>query len=287
MRVVASCCGHALGFSDGEYLTGLFSFRYTLDANMSCTVVGKVDSRGLPLLGKTDDIERQERGMNVMEVCRPDSGHAFVHFHFAGTNFTVAGMNVAGLAIGMTGIPGAIIDDDAAPGLFSLVALNTVLPLCNDVQDVISHLEALPVDCYGFSLVVGDAGGRLALLEKTSAGMSVLPAPFAHTNTILDPALAAQGRTHPPAFQANTDARLRTAIAMLGEGSSLEEIVCSRGSGEGGGPISQAGDDELDMHTDFALVCSPMERTIQLWAGTPHLLEGPELIDVAGLLAGD
>ena len=112
-----------------RYFTAIFSIRYTLDADLSCTTIGTLSpptspssSSGdsgavpLPLIGKSDDIESDQLGMNLMEVVHsapdpaPDGGGGvasselpFVHFHFAGCIFTVAGMNSAGLAIGMTG----------------------------------------------------------------------------------------------------------------------------------------------------------------------------------------
>jgi hypothetical protein len=289
---VEECKGLAqgLGFTAQEYFTAMFSYRYSLDADMGnrqCTLVATADSDGAPLLGKTDDIGEDQLGMNVMEVCRPDSGLAHVGFHFAGTIFTVAGMNERGLAMGMTGIPGAVVD---APGLFSLVALNTILPRCADVPAAIAHLRTLRLNTYGFSLMVGDADGRLALLECTSAGVAVLaegPAAelqgqaLTHTNGILDAALAAEGREQPPDLQRNSSRRYDAARRMLREGRPLDEIVCGRSSD---GQISQAGDDPVEMHTDFAVVCSPTERSIKLWAGVPHTVE-PEVVDVAQALA--
>ena len=191
-------------------------------------------------------------------------------------------------------------------GLFSLAALHTILPTCHDVPAVIAHLTELPVNAYGFSLMVADANGELALLEKTNAGLAVLQhhsrqtsvatgaLPMAHTNTVLDPTLAAAARIHPPEFLANSNSRYATACEMLSSGSSIDQILISRASGQQGGAatsISQSGDDGLDLHTDFAVVLSPVERSLWLYGaggGAPHeqkkRCRGPERIDVAALL---
>ncbi|MEE3259567.1 MAG: C45 family peptidase [Candidatus Latescibacterota bacterium] len=260
----AECAGLAagLGLDEESYFT--LTFYHRLGRHLpQCTVVGSRDAQGRPLLGKTDDIGQQDLGMNICETTWPDTGYAHRHFHFAGTIWTIAGINECGLALGMTGIPGPLRDE----GLFSLTALHSILPACADVDEATAHIRALQLNAYGFSLVLGDAQGGLALLEKTSAGMVVLdPAtvPLAHTNHILDQEFAEQNPAQHATIHHNGVQRLKTAQTLLASGAQPQEILRSRNPA---GAICQRGEGEL--HTDFAVVFSPMERRMHLWPGYP------------------
>src|SRR5439155_22562751 len=162
-------------------------------------------------------------GMNVLETTRPERGYRHLHFHFAGTIWTVAGMNERGLAMGMNGIPAPALDK---PGMSSLAALHTILPSCATVAEAIEHIRGLPVNAGGFSLLLGDATGALALVEKTALGTVVLPeqrsGALVHTNGILDAAFAKRNppQGEPPPNQQPTS--LRQCPATTGNG-------CGRG----------------------------------------------------------
>lgn len=277
---VEECLGIAAGlaWSEDLYLTALCHHR--LSGRLpQCTLVGRREA-GRPRFAKTDDIGRQQLGMNVLEVCRPEAGHACVHIHFAATPWTVAGMNRPGLAMGMTGIPGPMKDED---GLFSLMALHTVLPACADVPEAVAHLRDLPVNAYGFSLMLADAAGRLALVEKTGAGMAVRETagdePLVHTNHILDAAFAARNPAQVPAIDANGRRRYDNARALAASDLTLEEIVADRSPA---GAVCQRGEDGL--HTDFAAIFEPDAGRIHLWSGPPAAMEA-QTVDVRRLLA--
>ena len=267
-----------LGVDGDRYMTLVFSYMIS-DAGPRCTVVAARDSAGAATFAKTDDIELQDLGMNTLEVARPDVGHAHVHLHFAGTPWSVAGMNETGLAMGMTGIPGPELDRD---GVFSLLALHTVLPACATVDEAIDHVRGLRLNAYGFSLMVGDASGQVALLEKSGAGMSATPltagTPLAHTNHVLDPDLASRSPAQVEPIHTNGARRLRNARRLLADGVSPERIVADR-SAEGA--ICQRGEDGL--HTDFGVLFRPAERALRLWPGYPDEV-GAEDLDVAALL---
>lgn len=277
---VAECRGIAAGLDWDEnlYLTALCHHRLSGDLPQ-CTLVGRREA-GRALFGKTDDIGRDQLGVNVLEVCRPEDGHAHVHLHFAATPWTVAGMNAHGLAMGMTGIPGPMLDAD---GLFSLMALHTVLPACGDVDEAVAHLRNLPVNAYGFSLLLGDPTGRLVLVEKTGAGMTLCEAvgdePLAHTNHIVDAGFAARNPAQLAAIDANGRRRLDTAVRLAAEGVPIEGILADRSPA---GAISQRGDGGL--HTDFAVLFEPERRRLQLWSGPPSAC-APQLLHVERLLS--
>ncbi|MCY3738885.1 MAG: C45 family autoproteolytic acyltransferase/hydrolase [Gemmatimonadaceae bacterium] len=277
---VEECRGIAagLGWDEDLYLGALCHHRLSGELPQ-CTLVGRHQG-GSTRFGKTDDIERHQLGLNLLEISRPTDGHDHLHFHFAATPWTVAGANQPGLAMGMTGIPGPMKEE---AGLFSLMALRTVLPACADVGEALEHLRDLPVNAYGFSLMLGDAGGRLALVEKTGAGMTVVEAedgrPLGHTNHILDADFARLNPAQGAPIDANGRRRLDNALRLAGEGVPIERILADRSSV---GAICQQGEDGL--HTDFAVLFEPVEGRMRLWSGPPARVE-PAEYDFERLLA--
>lgn len=277
---VEECRGIAagLGWDEDLYLAALCHHRLSGELPQ-CTLVGR-RRNGSVRFGKTDDIERHQLGRNLLEISRPEVGHDHGHFHFAGTPWTVAGFNRPGLAMGMTGIPGPMEEKD---GLFSLMALHTVLPACADVGEALEHLRDLRVNAYGFSLMLGDGSGRLALVEKTGAGMTVVEArddrPLGHTNHILDAGFARRNPAQGAPIDANGRRRLDNALRLAREGIAIERILADRASV---GAICQQGEDGL--HTDFAVLFEPVEGRMHLWSGPPTRVE-PAEYDFERLLA--
>lgn len=267
---VEECRGIAagLGLGEGDYFRVLFGFLTTFP---QCTTCGIRNEKGEPLLAKTDDLFVPELGKNVLETTIPDQGYRHAHFHFAGSIWTVAGMNERGLAIAMTGIPGPALEVD---GLSFGEALHTILPLCATVGETLTHLKTLPMNHYGFSLLIGDASGEMTLIEKTGLGLVMLPpnngAPLIHTNHILDPDFAR--RNPPQAGDIHKNGSLRYATAMRRAGTlarteeGLGAFVSDRSPT---GPICQQGEDT--MFTDFAVVFSPVEKRFTFWPGPPAI----------------
>ena len=259
------CRGLARGLDLDEDIYFTLTFYHRLGGHLpQCTTVGYRDPLKHPRLGKTDDIGVEDLGMNILEDTHPNNGYRHLHCHFAGTIWSVAGMNECGLAMGMTGIPGPL---NESSGLFSLTALDTILPTCANVQETIAHLHQLDLNAYGFSLLLGDTSGDLALIEKTGAGMVVLDPtiyPLAHTNHILDPDLAERNPAQSEPIRSNGQRRLETARTLLAKGLSPDQIIGDRTPS---GPICQRG--EGDLHTDFAVVFAPVEGLMHLWPGYP------------------
>ncbi|MBI3945699.1 MAG: hypothetical protein HY321_07260 [Armatimonadetes bacterium] len=266
-----------LGLEESDYFTAAGSLRlFRRLAN--CTVVGFRTLGGRPVIGKTDDILWEELGSNVLEVTRPDRGYRHAHFHFAGSIWSVAGMNERGLAMGMNGIAGPTLE---RPGLASLEALHTILPACATVAEAVTHIRRLPLSHGGFSLTLGDAEGGLAVVERTAAGMAVLPSGpdgcFAHTNHILDPSFAARNPPQKEPVGTNGRRRLCTALARLSRVPRSEEGMRSLlGDASPAGAIFQTGEDGF--HTDFAVIFAPVEKRLTCWDGHPERSEPRRLL---------
>jgi hypothetical protein len=266
----AECAGNAtgLGLDEPTYFTAFFSLRMA-GTYSQCTTLGFRDAQGRPLLGKTDDLFPDGLGKNVLEFTRPSTGYRHVHFHFAGTIWSVAGMNETGFCFGMTGLRGPATD---SPGLLSLAALHTLLPACATVAEAESLVRDLRLNFYGFSLLLGDAEGGLMLLEKTTAGMARLaPNPegaFLHTNHILDPDFAAVNPPQVEPVGANGERRYQNARRLLPDLPRTEEGLRQfLANTSGDGAICQQGADGL--HTDFGILFVPTEKRLTFWPGYP------------------
>jgi hypothetical protein len=281
----AECCGLAegLGLDEPTYFTALFGMRM-VGVFCQCTTLGFRDAEGRPLLGKTDDLFLTELGKNVLETTRPDTGYRHVHFHFAGSVWTIAGMNERGLAMGMNGIPGPALEQDGLP---SLIALHTILPACATVTEAIAYIRDLPVNFYGFSLLLGDAEGGLALVEKNGTGTVVLPEQpagfYLHTNHILDADFAARNPPQREPIQTNGERRYRNALRLL---ESLPQTEAGMraflGDSSPEGAICQQGAEGL--HTDFGVLFVPMEKRMVFWPGYPAHTDA-QILDVGRLFA--
>lgn len=262
------CCGIAsgLGMPYEDYFAGVFGFQL-LSKLTACTAFGFWNAHGEPLFCRTDDLRLNEAPLNTMEITSPSDGYRHVHFHLTGTIWTIAGMNERGLVIGMTGIPGPILDVD---GFFSLDALHTILPRCANVAEVESHLQQLNVTYYGFSLMVADASGKLALFEKSQAGLIRLPEQdggfLLHTNHILDSDFAAANPEQYEPVKSNGQRRfangMKLAKSLPQTVESLSEFVADRSTD---GPICQRGEDGL--YSSLRLVFEPSKMRMQVWSG--------------------
>jgi hypothetical protein len=266
-----------IGLPSQWYLTALYLAE--LGWGASCTTCSLQDDRRGPIFIKTDDICASERGINVLEVSRPTEGHAAVQLHFAGTICTTAGMNEHGLCMGMTGIPGPATDQ---PGMSNLFALATILPNCRTVDEARKHIQALPLNRYGFSLQIADSQGDLALIEKTSVGLREVPPDASgwriHTNHILDEAFAGQNPSQKESILSNGLLRLECAqryAASRGRSCrDLTDVLHDE-------VIAQHGQDGL--YTDYAVLFEPVKMHMMLWAGCPTQVE-PRLLNVAAML---
>jgi predicted choloylglycine hydrolase len=276
--LIDECRGIAegLGMADQDYFTAIY-LEQSGWLPMACTLCGVVDSRGHPVIGKTDDIYTHERGMNVLEVVQPDRGYRHIHIHFAGTIWTTSGMNEKGLAIAMTGLPGATTGEDGLPSLF---VLRTILPECATVAEALRHVEELPMNAHGFSLQMADRSGQMELIEATPEGVvTVAPDVYGfrtHTNHILDADFARRNPPQAEPILTNGMRRLRTATQLLPNLDPTEdgvsELLQNR---DAKGPISQEGEEGL--FTDYAVILKPIELQMTLWSGPPSQVEPEQM----------
>jgi hypothetical protein len=262
------CCGIAagIGWRERDYFAAALGV-----TPMSCTAISVIDPVLGPVIGKTDDIAADERGMNVVEHCQPSEGYRHVHAHFACTVWTTAGMNEHGLGIAMTGIPGPRRIDDGVPSLFPL---REILLRCADVQHAIEYLRGIPLCSYGYSLQLADATGRRELIEVTSAGFAKLTPLrelwLIHTNHVLDRHMAERCPSQEQKLDGNSRRRIENLLQHIA-GISVagrEAVVELIGHRTGDGAMTQNGEDGL--YTDYTVVLTPSRKVIDYWGASPH-----------------
>ena len=275
-ETLAECAGIAagMGLDEPTYFTAIFGWQLSGDG-AACSTLGWHDAEGRPMFAKTDDIYRDELGSNVLQMASPDDGLRHVAVHFAGNTWVVAGMNEAGLAMAMTGIPGPTLD---AEGCSSLIILHGILPHCATVSEALECIRDQPLNYNGYSLMLADAAGELSLVERNGAGMAVLPTLpggfQAHTNHILDDPLAAASPEQFEPILTNGRRRLARIMALAPDlprdEAGLEAFLTDRGPD---GTIWQNGSDGL--YTDFGVLFTPATRRIRYWTGQPCPVEQP------------
>jgi hypothetical protein len=165
----------------------------------------------------------------------------------------------------MNGIPAPTLKKAGIP---SLEALHTILPACASVGEAIEHIRKLNISAGGFSLLLGDTKGELAIVERTAAGMAVLPEKkgkgLVHTNHILDPEFARSNPKNDAPMQSNSLNRYENVLRLLEAGKGIEPILNNQNSV---GAICQRG--QADLYTDLSVVFSPVEKELKFWSGYP------------------
>ena len=216
---VEECRGIAAGAGLGRGpLPGPPSATTRLSGELpQCTLIGR-RGNGSARFGKTDDIERRQLGLNLLEISRPADGHDHLHFHFAATALDRGRREPAGAGHGHDRHPGA---DEGGGG--PVLAHGPCTPCCPPAPTWArpsSTCGTLPVNAYGFSLMLGDAGGRLALVEKTGRrGWTVVEAeagrpPRGIRTTSSTPISPAGTRPRAPPIDANGRRRLDNALRL-------------------------------------------------------------------------
>lgn len=270
--VFKECCGIAkgMGVSIEEYFMVIFALSYLKPCFNQCTSVGYVLPHGRVIMGKTDDIPKLMAGMNVIETVIPNSGYRHIHIHFAGTPWTVAGINEAGLSIAMTGIYGPRLDILGVP---SLVALRPLLNSYASVLEAMDYLKRIQIISHGFSLLMGDVTGDLKLIEKTALGIVEVPpnkkGVYIHTNHILDPVFYGINPVPPDAVVDDSKSRQENIQKMILQGErSFNGMKTMLSYGDQPGAIYKDGSSDGKI-TDFVTIFQPSCKEMRVWRDNP------------------
>jgi isopenicillin-N N-acyltransferase-like protein len=235
----------------------------------ACSVYGFADPEGRVWLGKSDDLAEVELGSNVVHQTAPSGGLRSVQMHFAGTIWTTSASNEGGFCLGMTGLSGRAVNAGGIPTLFLLHAM---AERCRSVAEAVAMCADFRVRSGGMSVLMGDATGDVAILEKHAEGQ-VVRRPSGQgravwqTNHCCDPALA--GRDD-PAFTVLVNSRDRAALLARLDPTverSREGLMRLYRTHDPPAGICQHG--AGGMHTDSAILLSPDERAMWVTEGYP------------------
>ncbi len=235
----------------------------------ACSVFGFTDDEGRAWLGKSDDLGKRELGANAIHHAAPSGKLRSVQMHFVGTIWTSAAVNEAGFGFGMTGLTGCVRREGGVPVLFLLPLL---AERCRTVEDAEALCAEFEIPMHGMSVLMGDATGDVAILEKHVAGQTMRrpsgPGEAVwETNHCLgkelvgkdDPALPYLDNSH---ARIDLVARMERDVARSFDG--LAQMYRTHDDPVG---ICQHGQGGL--HTDSGIIICPAQRTMWATEGYP------------------
>jgi predicted choloylglycine hydrolase len=130
----------------------------------SCTGVVFASGPDGPVVGKTSDCTPgvQQEWLRPRRI-KPTRGFAAVTHSHVGSPNAEMGMNDQGLAIGISGLLSRGFEAD---GVGWQQDIRGVLHACATTAEAIDMLRRIPIRKAGYALVVGDASGDVAVVEK-------------------------------------------------------------------------------------------------------------------------
>jgi isopenicillin-N N-acyltransferase-like protein len=241
-----------------------------------CTAIGLPNTTEGPLVAKTDDVALAERSFETMFRLQPQEGYSSLHYAYAGTVWNQGGLNSAGLAIAMTGLPP--IGPRRPDGLPSLLFLRLALTCCATVAEVLTLAGNQPLCSWGCTLTMADlTSGDITVVEDTPWRQAIRREncqPTVRTNHpefVEDQELAAQVTPAEESlataeFRANSLARAERArylTAQLPRSSfGLKQLLADHATPGG---VCQHG--AAGLHTSIAMIMLPQQRVLMAAEG--------------------
>lgn len=128
------------------------------------SIAFKASDRG-PLLGKTTDIEFEQRSDYVLQHICPCDGYSIVQLGKLGTVKSEIGMNSAGLCIGTSS---SMPDDlDQEPGVERMSLVRYALQYCANIKEAVEYFSRFHFYRLGLNIVLLEKSGQCAVLEKS------------------------------------------------------------------------------------------------------------------------
>jgi predicted choloylglycine hydrolase len=180
-------CGAGLEFRDVLALSVCSDLSGRLPAY--CSLAAVHTSAG-PLVGKNLDAPLEMGPLQVVERIEPDEGLSFVHITTAGAMWTDGGVNDAGLVLVNASLAPSQRREEGIPdGILAREILRT----CASLPAAIELAARYDVRTLGENMLVADAAGRSAVVEKLPGAQAVREpdddAPLLACNHVLSDAL--------------------------------------------------------------------------------------------------
>ena len=229
------------------------------------------------LVGKNLDTHEGMAPVQVVERLAREEALEFVHLTAAGAMWTDGGVNEAGLVLVNSSLDAAAPDPDGVP---DGILAREILARCADVPAAIELASRFSMMTLGENILVADAAGRAALIEKLPGGQAIREAgtivacnhPLASRLEVL--------MSRSDAIRENSERRL----ARLAEASAdrAEWTVDDLGAAlaDHAGGICQHGADGL--WTIASIVLAPRERRMWVAAGPPCRAAYEEVTSTVG-----
>jgi len=232
-----------------------------------CSLAAFADGEGGPILGKTSDHPLFTLRFLAFQRVQNPAIHSFIRGTFLGTLGTRAGLNDAGLALCGAAIASDAYNPQGAP---VMVLLQAILERCVTVEEAIQLAEEMPSVNYGAHIMLGDAGGEVAVIERMPDRMAVRrPEGGLLFNT--NHPLAPETREHsaaPAYLKENSEARYGRLQALTASAPrTLDGMQAILRDHTEPGAICQHG--AGDFHTTGAYVLQPAQGTMWMAAGCP------------------
>jgi isopenicillin-N N-acyltransferase-like protein len=220
------------------------------------------------LLAKSVDQEEGDEAYMLIQRVQPADGYRFVHVTFAGSIGTDGGVNEQGLAEVNSALCTRACNLQGFP---VFIMARRLLQHSANVAEAVRLAEACDAINYGANILLGDAGGDCAIVERSVTRQAVRRADGARTmyatNHSLAPELA-DLLTGSPKLLANSHERFaRVAVTAERPPASLDEVQSLFCDHSQPGGICQHG--EGGMHTVAGLVVSPLLRQLWVTHGSP------------------
>jgi hypothetical protein len=238
------------GIADGLALRWDAFLRYTIAGYLEsrlrsgahgdgCTVwaaSASVTRDGAPILVKNRDYRPNHPMLACLARAQPDRGYRYLYATSAGSPAVFSsGVNEAGLAVADTHVTSL----DVGPGVARYSAMMEILEHHDQVSSAIAYLRQVPHIGDG-TLVLADAGGRLAVFESAHRAHEVIQAEdfVISTNHFVSPGLSGPwtdvGRAEVRGHSLSRHARVAAALqAAAGE---VDTAWAQRLMSDHGGP---------------------------------------------------
>lgn len=136
-----------------------------------CTGIGFTESDVGPIVGKNCDGPLNTAEYYLLEIVHPHRGNSFACISWTGTLWAEAGLNDFGFAFVQTAGPTMTGQDGR--GIVCCIAPRFLLSKCSTVEEGLNLLKQWTISGCGMGLILVDATGDIAVVEKSYTKQSV------------------------------------------------------------------------------------------------------------------
>jgi predicted choloylglycine hydrolase len=239
--------------------------------NLACTAIGIPDSDVGPIVAKNCDERQSASPFYVFQTVYPEENLAFMGISNVGTVWLEAGMNEAGFSLMQTA--GPIAPEQDGYGIACNIAPRPILARCRTIGESIAMLKDMYVAGWGMGLVLVDANGDVAVVEKTGDLCAVhcggTNALFC-TNHFTDSTMRDTRQIAHEGLRENSKARYQTLKVLFEDRDWPHTLASVKGAlayhGDAGFVCQHGG---ANLHSNYSCIAIVQEKKILLGDGYP------------------